>query len=136
MRGYPQKWKNCKLSSCFKFKKCPYDREFTAHIYKPYNSGRSVGGNSVTEVYNILKSMPYVNEVNEPIACVYVVIIDPSLLKNSSKLLENVLHNLTFWQGDGHNQIVPKKLYIVNSSIFCNAIKKIHDKISCDMHFK
>ena len=104
--SHRQKRKNCKLSSCFEFKKCPYDREFTVHIYKPYNFGRSVGGNSVTEVYNILKSMPYVKEVNEPIACVFVVIIDPSSLQNSSKLLENVLHNLTFWQGDGHNHII------------------------------
>ena len=87
----------CKLSSCFNFQKCPLGHDFTAHIYKPYSS-------AAKEVYDILKSMPYSVDVHEPTACVYVVVIDKS--QSSPKELEKFLHNLKFWQGDGHNHIL------------------------------
>ena len=101
LRG--QEARNCKLSNCFKFKKCPQDREFTAHVYRPR---LSAGGNASTQIYKILKTLSYTTtEVDKPIACLYVVIIDPSL-DIAPKALEKGLHNLRFWQGDGHNHII------------------------------
>ena len=93
----------CKLSRCFSFQSCPYGQAFLAHVYRP---GLSAGGNASTQIYNILKTLSYTTtEVDKPIACLYVVIIDPSL-DIAPKALEKGLHNLRFWQGDGHNHII------------------------------
>ncbi|CAB4035359.1 exostosin-3 [Paramuricea clavata] len=96
---------HCKLSSCFNFQKCPLGRDFTAHIYNPKNTRLSMRTSVSQEMYSILKSMPYAVDVNEPTACVYIVILD-TLLDSSPKELEKFLHNLEFWQGDGHNHII------------------------------
>ena len=97
--------KHCSLSSCFSFQRCPYGEDFTAHVYKPHILGLLAVGGSSKEIYNILKSMPYAVDVHEPTACVYIVIID-TILDIAPKALENILHNLRFWQGDGHNHII------------------------------
>ena len=93
--------RHCKLSSCFSFQRCPYGQDFTAHIYTPHILGLLAS----KEMYNIFKSMPYAVDVNEPTACVYIVIID-TVSDISPKALESILRNLRFWQSDGHNHII------------------------------
>ena len=93
---------NCNLSSCFKLQKCPYGGSFLAHVYKIQNVG--VMPNTTEELYTIFESLPYLTDVSAT-PCIYIVLIDTSL-QNSTKALENFLHTLKYWQGEGHNHII------------------------------
>lgn len=104
-RASAQERTHCMLADCFNFKKCPFGNDFVAHIYPPHNNQLSTKNSAAGALYDILKSMPYAVDVEKPIACIYVVIIDASL-GSSSKELEVFLHNLKFWQGDGHNHVI------------------------------
>ena len=93
---------NCKLSSCFKLQKCPHGGSFLAHVYKLQNV--RVMSNTTQELYTMLESLQSLTDVSAA-PCIYIVIIDTSL-QNSPKAIENFLHKLKYWQGEGHNHII------------------------------
>ena len=94
---------NCKLSSCFKLQKCPYGGFFLAHVYKHQNT--RVMSNTTQELYTMLESLQSLTDVSA-IPCIYIVSIIDTSLQNSPKAIENFLHKLKYWQGEGHNHII------------------------------
>lgn len=106
-----QETKSCTLSSCFNFQKCSFLDDFTAYIYNPDKINKitlPTERATESEIYSLLKSMPYSKNVTLPVACIYIVIIGPSAQNNNfaAKDFENALYHLPFWQGDGHNHLL------------------------------
>lgn len=105
-----QQTTDCSLSSCFNFQKCSFLDDFTAHVYNPDKLVINLSSKNkvAREIYYLLKSMTYSNDVSKPISCIYVVIIGPfsGNMSITAKELENSIYKLPFWQGDGHNHIL------------------------------
>lgn len=91
----------CTLSSCLDFQQCSFGKDFHVYVYKPKLTMKE---SLSVEIYHLFKKMAFTVLSKSMVACIYVVLIDESFL--SSKDVELFLHNLEFWQGDGHNHFI------------------------------
>lgn len=105
----PKSPQACRMNSCFDYSRCSVTSKFPVYLYEP-------GDNlvtpfqldqflkySVTHAVNTSPHMTY----DALIACIYIVLIgEPSPGGDTMNELEQYLHSLPYWHGDGRNHII------------------------------
>lgn len=98
---------NCHLHNCFDFSRCPFGSGFPVYVYEqPF--GQLLSDSSGMEIFQLLKGNPYYTVEPEK-ACLYIVIvgsIEASRHSKSKSELENDLHLLPYWRGNGKNHLL------------------------------
>ncbi|XP_077990253.1 exostosin-like 3 [Glandiceps talaboti] len=105
----PQDKQQCRQYNCFDYSRCSLTSQFPVYFYQPADTFLTtfdldrVVLSTVTELFS---ANPYTT-TNAGIACIYVVLLGPSLMSQISiQDFENKLKTLTYWRGDGRNHIL------------------------------
>lgn len=108
--------KSCKMYNCFDHSRCALTSGFPVYLYDPdlftiVNDDWDIDGFLRTTIKQTLGYNPHLTK-NPSEACIYIVLIGEVLsLKQtktlvSSRIIEEKLHSLPYWGGDGRNHIL------------------------------
>ena len=97
----------CQMISCFDYSRCSLVSGFPVYLYsvENYMSSDSLNEFVKSSVLASLKRSSYLSS-DPNTACIFVALLGESSAKLSAVDIENVLHQLPYWNGDGRNHLI------------------------------
>ena len=98
----------CRMHNCFDFSRCSITSQLPIYVYNP--AEYQAGGSRLMEyvrgkVSHSLFANPHIT-ADPKIACLYVVLVGEVEGTWNASALQDHLHNLPYWRGDGRNHIL------------------------------
>ena len=98
---------SCTVESCFDFSRCPLTKSFSVYLYnnhKPVSDQFVLNYPHILEEFTASLSEKHTITNDPEKACILVIIVGP--LRSVHTDLQETLHSLPHWKGDGANHVV------------------------------